>query len=445
MSESFDATEPGIAPRHRLPLAIVALIAGLLLLAGLALNEAGNAGTQALRSSCIVLGDDTLHDGIPVWAAKVPMAPEWGQFLGGEDLALPEEWLIAIDLTALPDADLLASGRLPQAGAAEVIAGPYTTQSTLDVGGRQFSVSGTLNPSATAFSQCYVLPATGPELLSGETLQEGRLLIEGRDYLRGLADLEPDALEARDIEIILGRAPASGAGRWTAFLGLVGVVAGGALIQVRLLAGVTRRAPRFVREFGQVMHDRRRALYRLHVLLYGIFFAWMFAGLGMDKENFLLSAIVQNLFDGGSYDYIGDAYQSGNVLHAAWATFYNNFIVQTAALTVLTSLAPLMLGIFKTGMSLAMAGFVLAPIWSGGAFVFAFHSITMSLELEAYVIACFGVWVWTVHCYRAVLWITPWRELRDGAIHLVAATGCAAVMLAIAALYEAATLIALAG
>jgi len=85
----------------------------------------------------------------------------------------------------------------------------------------------------------------------------------------------------------------------------------------------------------------------------------------------------------------------------------------------------------------------MAPLWSGMAWMFSFHSITMTLELEAYIIAC----VIVVYFWRRVIAGLRDKELLPCVIQGFRALGSGIMltgtMLAIAALYEAATLILL--
>jgi len=118
--------------------------------------------------------------------------------------------------------------------------------------------------------------------------------------------------------------------------------------------------------------------------------------------------------------------------------------VQTLVMTMLISMCGIPVGVLKTLGSFLLAGLALSPIWVDGASGYVFHSVTMAMEFEGYIIACFAMLVWTVRVCRALT--VPGgrlRELAGGVRVIFAAALASGVVLAVAALYEAATLILL--
>ncbi len=82
----------------------------------------------------------------------------------------------------------------------------------------------------------------------------------------------------------------------------------------------------------------------------------------------------------------------------------------------------------------------MTPLWSGMPGMLIFHSVTMVLELEAYVFACVTVALFWIHVVRSLRQSEP---LGYAIRILLAGTALSGVLLAIAALYEATTLILL--
>lgn len=232
---------------------------------------------------------------------------------------------------------------------------------------------------------------------------------------------------------------------WTTMAGLVLVAAAGYSMATRLCL---RPGPARGTLLGPLFREvaRRRGLWNtLHALLYVLFFYAMVAGYALPEANYQVIHYVTDIFSkSGDLGYIGDAYASHDILRAALATFENNYIQQTLVMTFLLSLTGIPLGVLKTFGSFLLAGLALSPIWVGSASGYIFHSATMALEFEGYIIACFAVLVWTIRLYRTLTVSGGrMRELGGGIAVLFAAALASGIVLAVAALYEAATLILL--
>jgi len=83
----------------------------------------------------------------------------------------------------------------------------------------------------------------------------------------------------------------------------------------------------------------------------------------------------------------------------------------------------------------------MSPLWVGTAAVLILHCLTMVVELEAYIIACFFVLLWSALLLRGIRKRQVSAAIRKGSWLLFNAALLTAVILAAAALYEAVTLI----
>jgi hypothetical protein len=189
------------------------------------------------------------------------------------------------------------------------------------------------------------------------------------------------------------------------------------------------------------MGARPKLFIGMHILMYGVFFAAMLAGSMLPLANFSITQYIGDMFSGGELSYIGDAYASGNILRAAFATFFNNYVVQTLGFTFAVSLIPLALGVFKTAASFALVGFGMAPIWAGTATGYSYHALTMVLEFEGYIVACFAVTAWALCWCRVPFKGITKAEAAQSVAMFLSGAALSGVLLAIAALYEATTLI----
>lgn len=381
------------------------------------------------------------------------------------------EYVVAVELAPERLARMLASGRLPEPGKTEVLAGDLARETPFTLDGVRFDIVGRLDQAVSGFIFAYVLPyderfeahfceAAGAK--RGSLHQEGMLLLEeffpetgGTEEADGALPGEDDASDQAGNNQSEGADPADQempellggvmrtktAYAWAVLLGLLLIAVGGARMYGRIFARLSTR-PRPV--LGPVLREtvqRSRLLFLLHCVLYGVFFGGMIAAIDAPLLCYRLAEYVGSVFTEGGLSYIGDAYASGHVLRAAWATYFNNYVVQTLGLTYAISIVPLALGVVKTGMSFLLVGFAMAPIWVGSASGYILHSITMILELEAYIFSAFVVVVWPIRLFGAVLSGPLWKDMWANVRIFLGGAVVAGIMLGIAALYEATTLI----
>ena len=389
------------------------------------------------------------------------------------------ELLIALDLTAEKLTPLLASGRLPEPGKPEVLAGSLARDEGFWVDDVEFTVTGRLADSVSGFLFSYMLPHSSEfaHLFPDEPQTATGLLVVFNDPLMAvdylpqnphLAGQEPEVIAdtesdkepaAQNIDTVSAAAeeslvlPAYAGGMLLSqklvtrisIFGLLLTALGGTLgffslfrilhsIRYRLLFGIL-----------DMMVARPVLYWGIHVVFYGVFFFSMLESINNPLLTYRITQYIQAVFSEGGLGYIGAAYASGDVIHAAWATFYNNYIEQTLGLTFLISLFPIPFGLLKNLMSFSLVGGALAPLWAGTSQAYILHSITMILELQSYIIACFAITAWPLHLIKG-LWMGQFLAyIKSGLIMLFTAAMLTGAMLGVAALYEAFTLIHLMG
>ncbi len=348
------------------------------------------------------------------------------------------ERLIVAEMSPADMEPLLASGRVPLAGRPEVLAGAFTTLNQLRADDAELVVVGRLKRNVTGLATAYLMPAHEDwRPIFDRTTTEGWLDPVGVDKL---GKPENEALIDEEQELSGGPAAATAAVSGLSIIGLALCAVGGAGLHRAAFArmsghGVTAPARR---AFG----SRPRLVRSMHVMLYGAFFFSMALGIAAPQFNALTMEYVRQAFTDGSLSYVGNAYRAGNVFLAAGATWANNFLLQTVVLTVLVSIVVPCIGLLKTLLSFSLVGVGMAPIWSGMAVHYTYHSITMILELEAYIYACAAVVIFWGRVIGA-LRDRSMAPVKDGFRILGSATLLAGIMLAIAGVYEATTLILL--
>ena len=401
--------------------------------------------------------DNVVARAIPVAVWRLPTAP----ISGADDLfvqlgAAPESQelisLLGLDetervllVTAPLDvlAQLLESGRVPEPGKHEALAGDMAQRDSFELYGETFRVVGHIARGVAALRFAYVIPDNGTRLPLFATVEgatEGWLDPEGQTWLESE---DPDVFADITGNIIAGPARMEQIMTSATILGLILIAFGGSWIQIGLIrrAGLRRKGV-----FAPVLSEAAAhplLLGAVHAALYGVFFALMLAAPSFPRINFNLTQAVQAMFLEGDLSYIGSAYNSGNILKAAAATFYHNYFFATLLLTILPSLIIPFAGLLKNLGTFAMVGFVMSPIWEGSADRLVFHSVTMILEFEAYIIATFAVILFPIRFVGALRAEDPWSGIRHVLGVIVSAALLSGFILIIAALYEATSLILL--
>ncbi|MBI2432842.1 MAG: stage II sporulation protein M [Candidatus Hydrogenedentes bacterium] len=441
-----------------LALALVFICSGIVMLGVISALEshqlAAEPWTDALVTPDAVL---ETQGAISVRARRLPIERKeddplniiLSQLEGTEGLegaveALQPEHVLAVDLPVHELAPLLAEGRLPDPGKREALAGVLARFPRFTLDGETFEVVGRLKPTVSGFIFAYLLPLTpevAPYFAEEHGATRGSLLLDG---LPRFDELFPESMDEKEVPDALGgQLLTKPAYAWTSFWALLLVACGSVLAHRRLFRAWVHGAPEVFRDILRETVRAKRLFLGMHLLLYGVFFGSILAGMSQPLLNYWMTHFIGSTFREGGLRYIGDAYASGNIALAALATFYNNYVVQTLLFTFAISVLGVPLGVIKTALSFLTVGFVMAPIWAGAASGMTFHCITMALELEAYIVACFAVTLWPLRVLRAIVGNDTRREFLAAVRMFVGAMVLSGVMLALAALYEATTIILL--
>lgn len=431
----------------------VCLALGLLIIALVSRAEGIEADRQLWSQAIFVVeGEPLTSDAIPIRVRFVPPHnfPESAQFLaayqggGAMSIDLAEyyktETIIAIQAPLKVFAPLLADGRLPEPGANEVLAGVLSRARTFEIDEQTFTVVGTLARGVGGLYFSY--------LVALEDHEEGIFSAESgatRGWIepKGVASLSKvDPKELVELDIEHGPAPSRPVHAWGTILGMFLVALGGAATHIQLFR---RLSFRHTGPLMPVLISIRRhpiILATTHLVLFGPFFIMMAVASQFPVQNMWLIQFFTRVFaEEGSLAYVGHAYETGNVFLAAGATFLHNYLVATICFSILPSVLIPFAGVLKNLLSFILVGFGMAPIWMGAAQTMVYHSITMTLELEAYVIASFIIALWPIALVRGLIGKQFKATLRRQIPILLSGTLLVGIMLAIAALYEAATLI----
>lgn len=338
---------------------------------------------------------------------------------------------------------MLISGRLPEPGKPEALAGDLTPTEPFKIDDTMYNVVGVLSRDYAPFLGSYIisfesLPKIPENSLPGFAFPDSVSLFmklqqaNGKEYEKIDLTEGVSGLQVRTTDLF-----AFG----TAISLLIICLSLKELLFLfyRRLANppTTLLGPLFTEVY------QRRKLFRfVNTFFYTVFFVNLFVALYNPETHRLIIYYITHVFSEGDLQYIGEAYEQGDIIRAAITTFHNNFWIQTFLLTILISIPPFMLGLFKNLISFSFAGYAMSPIWTGSAIQLSFHSITIVLELEAYILAVFAVILWTYYFWNAIFTRKQVKnKLSKGFRVLIASTLVSGCILAIAGLYEAITII----
>lgn len=375
---------------------------------------------------------------------------------------LPRASMVMLDLPPSALEPVLISGRLPVAGAREVLAGPLLSDRDVELEGFTFKVTGQLSPQASGFNKVYVLPrdpALEHVFLPALGGQKGRFIADTRGRLEALIPELFDPAKETLPKVHGGPVQTRPYIAWCIWLALLLVATGSSILLVEACRQLSRLPIPVLSHAMQEVVLRPRLFRNLLLIFFGGFFGAMALGLADTELNYFFTQYASHEFTEGGLKYVGDAYESGNIPQAAHATFFNNFVVQTLLLSTGASLVPpFFAGLLKIMLSFVVVGFAMAPLWTETAAGMTYHAITLGLELPPYILTGFGIAVW-VHYIWGFIWspVRVWylgdkavdqpivneaaRLLPRGLLVLAGCTAVSGVFLYIAAWYEAVTLI----
>jgi len=453
--EAWDLEPPPPQARAGLALPLTIVLAGVILLVVLAVLDARALKSQEWGGA--LLYDEPLpieedENILPVMMRRLPeprspliesleQMPDGQEVI--EQLQLDKgEWVVLLPVSDETLAGLLESGRIPSRGRFEAVAGALARGDSFELAGHEFEVVGRLERGVGGLGFTFVVPddeAYRP-LFEEDGAQQGWLDLMGRERLAGLPR---EHVEEWPEPV----GPMTRAGKGVplgVILGLVLVALGGSFTYYRILLRLSARRGGYIQPLLDEVRARPGLFWGVHVLMYGAFFLMMVLAASYPLVTMRMEHYLSRELTEGSLRHVGAAYASGDILYAAIVTFGHNYFVATLLQTFALSLVIPFGGVIKNLLTFLVVGFAMAPIWAGSAAGMSFHSITMAVELGAYIVASFAVAVYWIRIGQGISRGEFGNYLKQGLRVLGGAVLVSGAMLAIAALYEAATLILLA-
>jgi hypothetical protein len=177
----------------------------------------------------------------------------------------------------------------------------------------------------------------------------------------------------------------------------------------------------------------------LHVICFGTVILLMLIAYQLPELQFSLLAGVKSQVAGGSgpLGVAGEAYMSKNILRAAVTTVIINFFLGSLAVITLPSLILPGVGILILGVRSLLWGLLLAPTFVNLSGMMLPHSLTVLLEGQAYIVAGFFGLLVPVYLFRKAEGPSLVNRYGRAVLMNLKGSGLVAIILVIAAIYEA--------
>jgi len=386
--------------------------------------------------------------------------------------------LIELPLNAMSSlAETLREGRLPEPGKNEVLAGSQAVhEEQLSIGGRAFKVVGFLKPGVGVFSDSYLVPqdkSLDAVFPKSEPAVQPVEVIRLSDGEFGDRKILAQVMEAfpRESFIPLGpevRSDPRGFALYLAGQGLFLLGSTGLLIGLyRWLSG--RVTWPVLAEPLQELARRPRLLWGVHLVYFGLFVVGAMVIYQLPTLNTVLMAAIQGELTSkgnGVLAVAGRAYGSGNMIYAAVVTFIINFFVGSLAMITLPSLIIPGVGALLAVFRATLWGLLLGPSQVTLAYVMRAHSGTLLLEGEGYILATFFALLIPIYLFGSSAPLqkaavsdpwelepsapvenasTAWSRFKHAVVLNLKANVLVAIVLVVAACYEAFEVISMAG
>ncbi|MCX5771890.1 MAG: hypothetical protein NTZ09_16690 [Candidatus Hydrogenedentes bacterium] len=453
--EVWEAKPPPRDQTRGLMLPLLIALSGVMLLALLALLDAQAQEPQVWGNALLYAGPLPIPEDeqiIPVLMRQMP-EPRSPLLDGFEETSQGREAVQKLQLdkgewvVLLPVSDdvlktLLADGRIPARGRFEALAGDLARGASFEIDGHEFKVVGRLQRGVGGLGFAFVVPddeTYRPLFTPDLGATTGWLDLIGRERLATMpAEQREQFPETVGPSARAGKGVAAGV-----VLGLVLVALGGSVTYYRIFMRMAARGVGGAQGMLEDVRDRPGLFWGMHVLLYGVLFLMMLLAVKYPVAAMRIEHYVGEELSKGSLRHIGEAYASRDVVLAAVMTFAHNYFLATLLYTFVLSLVIPFGGVLKNLLTFMVVGFAMSPLWLGSAWGMSFHSITMAVELGAYIVASFAVAVLWIRVVQGLSRGQFWSQLVRGLQTVWGAALISGAMLAVAALYEAASLILL--
>lgn len=386
----------------------------------------------------------------PYSSAAIPGGLPW-QSETAYRLTVREQLVIAKERSGLLQELALQSGRLPRPYAPEALAGALASSTDrLEVDGRPLDIVGVLAPSETLFATSYI---TRADAFPAQEVDPERPEIHTAYLLRGVHNA-PTALERKRLAEAFPRAQyaavtrsprASALGFWLYVAGTLLLLAGATMLAWRAICALAKRWEGGIggHALGQVAR-RPWLFFGLHGLAFGLYLLFALAAWAAPEvQQLLLTAVRANVEQGGGpLAFAAEAYVARSIPLAALRTLLVNLGVGSLVSITLPSLVIPGVGVLMLAFRFGVWGLLLSPTTLDLSRLMTWHMITLFLEGEGYILAAFFGLLVPIYLFSPGKQGRAWQRYVRAVGLNVKGTVAVAVVLTVAAVYEAVEVIA---
>jgi hypothetical protein len=370
----------------------------------------------------------------------------------------------------------LKEGRMPEPGRNEILAGPESREGDhLNVSGRMLNVVGVLKPSVALFADIYLVPAHDS---LGQLFPEGDSSVDRAEVIRlnerefGDPKVHAEVAEAFSPQKFALITPNVRTDRTPFYVYLGGqalFLLGGTGLLIGLYRWLAGRVGWSVLKAPlQEMARRPRLLWGVHLAYFGLYVLGAIIIQGFPDLHTVMMAAVQGELSSqgkGPLAIAGRAYGTGNMFYAALVTFLINFPLGSFAMISLPSMIVPGCGVLLATFRATVWGLLLGPSIVSLTWGMLAHTGTLLLEGEGYILATFFALLIPVYLFgqgqvvekpivldeiddpQAAPTIkknSAWTRFVSAVVLNLKANVLVAIVLAVAAIYEAVEVILMA-
>ena len=358
-------------------------------------------------------------------------------------LARPKLFLITSISSNFTD-QMLDSGRFPTPDSNEVLAGFETPrQDKITFDSHSFKIVGRLKRQISLFADSYLITAIETNLFDTNNVQDAyilRLQTPNENLTNRLEKIFPKS----DFVTYAPLIRTSAAAFYMYLAGLTLLLCGGSftLFQIYRIMALRIKDELLKTPLREITRHRRLFFY-MHLIYFGTVILFSVIVYQLPQvQIFFIEVIKKELTSGpGPLAIAFKAYASKNILYAAAITFAVNFAFGSVlSITIPSFIIPgigSVIAIFRA----SMWGMLLAPGFVPVSKMMLPHSLTLLLEGEGYILAAFFALLMAVYLFDKEKGPTPLHRYSAAFYLNLKGNLIVALVLAIAALYEAVEII----
>jgi hypothetical protein len=362
-------------------------------------------------------------------------------------VSFQEKLVLYSDIASDFTDQMLEWGRFPSPDTNEVLAGYYAkNKDNITINGHTFNVVGQFKKEVRLFIDSYLVSdgAAAGELFDpkNEGVQNAYILRLPKEQLRDSKVIEQlkKAFPKSQFATYEPLVRTQQGPFYLYVLGMSLLFLGGSLALFKVycfLAG--RIVNNWLRLPLLEISKYKRLFLALHFIYFGVAILFMLVAYYLPElQVCLLAGIESQVADGsGPLAIAGKAYMSKNILRAALTTFAINFFLGSVAYITIPSIIIPAVGVLAAIFRATMWGLLLAPTFDALSGVMLPHSLTILLEGEAYIIAAFFGLLILVYLFRKAEGSSIPRRYGRALLMNLRGNLLVAIVLAIAAIYEA--------